>query len=58
MKVFLTKGPVAIISTAGLVFISFGGLTKIASIAEEVHHPGKNLSLGMLLAWSIVTLIY
>jgi len=55
---FFDKGFGAIISTAGLVFISFGGITKIASIAEEVHHPGKNLPLGMLLAWFIVTLFY
>jgi len=55
---FFDKGPVAIFSTAGLVFISFGGITKIASIAEEVHHPGKNLPLGMFLAWFIVSLFY
>ncbi len=41
-----------------MVFISFGGLTKIASIAEEVHHPGKNLPLGMFLAWFVVSLFY
>ncbi|GAI18335.1 unnamed protein product, partial [marine sediment metagenome] len=38
--------------------ISFGGLTKVASIAEEVKLPGRNLPLGMILAWFVVTLFY
>jgi amino acid transporter len=40
------------------VFISFGGLTKAASLAEEVKHPGRNLPLGMILAWFVVTVFY
>jgi amino acid transporter/mannitol/fructose-specific phosphotransferase system IIA component (Ntr-type) len=55
---FLDKGWPAVFVTAGLVFISFGGLTKVASIAEEVKNPGKNLPLGMILAWFVVTLFY
>ncbi len=57
-KGFLEKGWPAVLATAGLVFISFGGLTKVASIAEEVKHPGKNLPLGMILAWFVVTMFY
>jgi amino acid transporter/mannitol/fructose-specific phosphotransferase system IIA component (Ntr-type) len=55
---FLEKGWFAVLATAGLVFVSFGGLTKVASIAEEVKHPGRNLPLGMILAWSVVTVLY
>jgi amino acid transporter/mannitol/fructose-specific phosphotransferase system IIA component (Ntr-type) len=57
-KGFLEKGWLAVFATAGLVFVSFGGLTKVASIAEEVKNPGRNLPLGMLLAWFVVTLFY
>ena len=57
-KGFLDKGWAAILATSGLVFISFGGLTKIASIAEEVKNPGKNLPMGMILAWLVATLFY
>ncbi len=57
-KGFLDKGWAAVFATAGLVFISFGGLTKVASIAEEVKHPGRNLPLGMILAWFVVTVFY
>jgi APA family basic amino acid/polyamine antiporter len=55
---FLDKGWLKVLSTAGLVFISFGGLTKVASVAEEVKNPGRNLPLGMILAWFIVSLFY
>jgi len=57
-KGFLEKGWLAVFATAGLVFISFGGLTKAASIAEEVENPGRNLPLGMILAWFVVTMFY
>jgi APA family basic amino acid/polyamine antiporter len=55
---FLGRGWLEVFATAGLVFVSFGGLTKVASIAEEVKHPGRNLPLGMLVAWFIVTVFY
>jgi len=57
-KGFLEKGWLAVFATAGLVFVSFGGLTKVASIAEEVKNPGRNLPLGILLAWAVVALFY
>jgi len=57
-KGFLEKGWPAVFATAGLVFISFGGLTKVASIAEEVKHPGRNLPFGMVMAWFVVTVLY
>ncbi|MBN2592996.1 MAG: amino acid permease [Sedimentisphaerales bacterium] len=57
-KGFLEKGWFAIFATAGLVFVSFGGLTHVASITEEVKNPGKNLPLGMILAWAVVALLY
>ena len=55
---FAPHGPLRILATAGIVFVSYGGLTKVASVAEETRHPGKNLPLGMLLAWLIVSLFY
>ncbi len=57
-KGFLEKSWSAVFATAGLVFISFGGLTKVASIAEEVKHPGRNLPFGMVMAWFVVTVFY
>jgi len=51
-------GGVSIIATAGFVFISYGGLTKIASVAEEVQDPGRNIPLGMGLSLGVVSLLY
>lgn len=45
------------ISTIGFVFVSYAGITKVASVAEEVSNPDRNLPLGMMLsvATAIVT---
>jgi amino acid transporter len=39
-----------LVSTTGMVFFSYAGLTQVASIAEEVRRPERTLPLGMLLA--------
>jgi len=57
-KGFMEKGWPAVLATSGLVFVSFGGINKVANIAEEIKHPGKNLPLGMILAWFVITLFY
>ena len=48
----------SIISVTGMVFISYGGLTKVASVAEEVKDPGKSLVKGSFLAFIIVQALY
>ncbi len=55
---FLAKGFGSVFGTAGLVFVSFGGLTKAASIGEEVRNPSKNLPGAMFLAFIIVSALY
>jgi amino acid transporter len=56
---FSPKGVFSVFSTAGLVFVSYGGgLLKMTSIAEEVKNPGKNLPLGMIITLLVVTLFY
>ncbi len=55
---FMPHGNTALFATAGLVFVSFGGLTKIAGVAEEVKNPGRNVPLAMFLAFAIVTTLY
>jgi basic amino acid/polyamine antiporter, APA family len=55
---FFTNGFEGIIITAGFVFVSYLGLTKIASVAEEIKNPERNIPLGMLLSLSVTSLIY
>lgn len=55
---FMPNGFWSVVSTAGLVFVSFGGLTKVSSIAEEVENPSRNIPLGMILSFLCVSLLY
>ncbi|MBN1593506.1 MAG: amino acid permease, partial [Candidatus Coatesbacteria bacterium] len=55
---FMPTGFNSVLATAGLVFVSFGGLTKVASIAEEVRNPGKTIPLGMFIAFLVVSILY
>lgn len=55
---FTTNGLSSIFATAGFVFISFMGLTKVCSVAEEVCQPKRNIPLGIFLAWIIVSVLY
>ncbi len=47
-----------IFSSAGMAVVSYVGLTKIASVAEEVKNPEKTLPLGIFLALGTVIVIY
>lgn len=47
-----------ILSTAGFVFVSFGGLLKTATIAEEVRNPRRNIPAGFIAATIAITLLY
>jgi mannitol/fructose-specific phosphotransferase system IIA component (Ntr-type) len=55
---YFNQGFNSIYGTAGLVYISYVGLTNIASVSEEVKDPEKNLPLGMLLALATAIVIY
>ena len=55
---FLTHGLTGLFGTVGLVFVSYAGLTKVASVAEEVQNPDRNVPLGMLLALGSTMLLY
>ncbi len=55
---FTFHGNLKIFSTAGFVFISYGGLLKIASVAEEIKNPGKNIIKGMLISIILVVVMY
>lgn len=55
---FAPFGFESLIATVGLVFVSYAGLTKVASVAEEVQDPDRNLPLGMFLSLATATVIY
>ena len=55
---FMPSGLDGLLGTVGLVFVSYIGLTKVASLAEEVRNPDRNIPLGMTLSLLTVTAIY
>jgi len=55
---FFDKGPNNILSAAGLVFISYVGVTKVISVAGEIKDPERNLPLGLFLAVGTAIAIY
>jgi basic amino acid/polyamine antiporter, APA family len=55
---FMPEGFDSVLATVGLVFVSYIGLTKVASLAEEVRNPDRNIPLGMGLALATVTTVY
>ncbi len=55
---FLPFGLEGLFSTIGFVFVSYAGLTKVASVAEEVKNPDRNIPLGMMLSLGVTSLVY
>ncbi len=57
-KGFFDAGADSIMATAGMVYISYVGITKVASLSEEVINPERNLPIGVILSLSVSILIY
>lgn len=55
---FFEKGAGGLLAATGLVFVSYAGVTKIASVAEEVENPDRNIPLGILVSLVFTTLLY
>jgi len=55
---FFQFGPQGFFATIGFVFVSYAGLTKVASISEEVKNPDKNIPLGMMISLATATFVY
>jgi len=55
---FFAFGVTGFVSTVGFVFVSYAGLTKVASVAEEVRDPVRNIPLGMMLSLATAAFIY
>jgi len=53
-----TNGIGGFLSTIGLVFVSYAGLTKVSSIAEEIENPEVNIPRGMIISLVITGITY
>lgn len=55
---FFDEGIGGLLAATGFVFVSYTGVTKIASVAEEIENPDRNIPLGMLGSLAATTLLY
>jgi len=55
---FLDSGHNNIFAAAGLVFISYVGVTSVISVAGEIKNPERNLPLGLFLAIGTAITVY
>lgn len=55
---FFSEGWKGLFSAAAVVFVSYIGVTKVASVAEEVKRPGRNIPLSILTSVGIAMLLY
>ena len=58
MQPFFAFGAGGFFATVGTVFVSYAGLTKVASVSEEIRDPDRNIPLGMLLSLFVTTIVY
>lgn len=55
---FFAEGTTGLLSGTAMVLISYGGVTKVAAVAEEIENPGRNLPLGLLASLLFTTALY
>lgn len=55
---FVPHGLTGMFFTTGFVFVSYTGLLKIASVAEEIKNPARNIPLGMIVSLLVVSVFY
>jgi amino acid transporter len=55
---FFGDGVGGLFAATGLVFVSYAGVTKVASVAEEVENPGRNIPRGILGSLAFTTILY
>jgi amino acid transporter len=55
---FLSEGFKGLFAATAVVFVSYIGVTKVASVAEEVKRPGRNIPLSILTSVGIAMLLY
>lgn len=55
---FFQGGLGGLLAATGFVFVSYAGVTKVASVAEEVENPDRNIPIGILGSLVFTTLLY
>lgn len=57
-EAFFGDGVQDLLAAAGVLFVAYAGVTKVASIAEEIRNPGRVLPTGILASLGIAMVVY
>jgi amino acid transporter/mannitol/fructose-specific phosphotransferase system IIA component (Ntr-type) len=55
---FTFNGGKGVLIAAGFVFVSYGGLIKVASMSEEITNPKRNIPLGLISSLVVTIILY
>ncbi|WP_138432129.1 amino acid permease [Fodinibius saliphilus] len=55
---FFKGGAQGFFATVGMVFVSYAGLTKVVSVAEEVEDPDRDIPRGMFFSITTAIVVY
>jgi amino acid transporter len=55
---FMPEGIRGLIAATGLVFVSYAGVTKVASLAEEVKRPARNIPRAIFMSLVLMMFLY
>ncbi|MBN1447968.1 MAG: amino acid permease [Bacteroidetes bacterium] len=55
---FFGAGMTPLLATSGMVYVSYVGMIKVASLSEEVENPERNLPYGIFLALGTCLIVY
>ncbi|XP_048562451.1 cationic amino acid transporter 5-like [Triticum urartu] len=55
---FMPHGVPGVFQAAAIVYFAYGGFDNIATMAEEVKNPSRDIPLGLLGSMSVITVIY
>jgi amino acid transporter len=55
---FFEEGSAGLLAATGFVFVSYAGVTKVASVAEEVENPGRNIPIAILGSVILMMFVY
>ncbi len=55
---FFDEGAVGLVAATAMVLISYGGVTKVAAVSEEIENPSRNLPLGLMISLAFTTALY
>jgi amino acid transporter/mannitol/fructose-specific phosphotransferase system IIA component (Ntr-type) len=55
---FFSKGVLGFFGATAFCYVSYAGIAKVVSVAEEIKNPGRNIPWGIMLSLLVTILVY